>query len=335
MTQPEIEPCTPPLPIDQIVFDAAELMAEYPPRWQHANKAAVFQIANSSGFPYQGEIHYARWKALRLAGPVEKRSHVQVTPGFFEYSPPAPGFTEWHVNFADRHLFGFYSSALMAQDEMQVAEHPTLASLREALLAQHRRAETLDAQGDPTPITVSGVQRRCSIDSKPDPQAGRPEGLYGNAFARAARDQVIAATRALSPPTISNILAMAAPAYGSGRYSLDQIQQVTQNACTGFMAARVESDRVNPTNRRTLIHTGFWGCGAFGGNRILMTMLQALAADLAGVNLHFHAADESGAALVHQTLEQYRCLLESAPSLEQLFDWIDQQAFQWGISDGN
>ncbi len=335
MTQTEIEPYKPAIPIDQSTFDAAELMAEFPPRWQHANKAAVFQVANSSGFPYQGEIHYARWGALPLPEQVEKRSPIQVAPGFFEYLPPAPGMTEWHLNFADRHLFAFYGSALMAQDELQVAEHPVLGSLREALLAQHRPAETLDAQGDPTPVTVSGVQRRCSIDTRPNPPAGRPDGLYGNAFARARTDQVIAASRALSPPTISNILAMAAPAYGSGRYSPDQIRQISLSAYTGFSAARAESARLDPANQRTRIHTGFWGCGAFGGNRRLMTLLQALAADLAGVDIFFHAVDEAGAALARQALEEYQRLLTAAPSLEQFLGRIDQQAFQWGVSDGN
>lgn len=52
-----------------------------------------------------------------------------------------------------------------------------------------------------------------------------------------------------------------------------------------------------------MIHTGWWGCGAFGGNRRLMAILQFAAAQLAGVDaVVFHrgsddAADEAGAAL--------------------------------------
>lgn len=55
---------------------------------------------------------------------------------------------EWHVNFADYNLFGYYGGNLFAQDEMQVQsrrhallshsmqvmEHPSLGSIREALL---------------------------------------------------------------------------------------------------------------------------------------------------------------------------------------------------------
>jgi len=310
-------------------------MVEYPPHWQHANKALVFQVASSSGDPFQGEIHYARWKALPLPEELHPGSLFQVAPGFFDYPPPAQGQVEWHLNFADRHLFAFYGSALMAQDELQVAEHPILGSLRHALLARGSQAETLDEDSQPTPITISGVQRKCRIDTKPDPQAGRPNGLYGNLFARASREQVIAATHPISPPTISNILAMAAPSYGSGRYRLDQIRQITQNATTGFRAARAESTRLDPTAQRTLIHTGFWGCGAFGGNRILMTMLQALAAEITGVDLRFHAGDPAGVSLAVRAYQDYQQMLTGTSSLEQVLNRVYQQAFLWGISDGN
>ncbi len=322
-------------PIDQIRYDTGRLIEDFPPRWQHENKKSVFEIACSSGFPFQGEIDYARWGAIPLPERVEMYSHFSVVPGYFNYFPPAAEIVEWHLNFADRHLFVAYRSALMAQDELQVAEHPILGSLREALISQGRTPETLDDQGAPTPITITGVQRRCSIDTSPDSQAGRPDGLYGNAFARASRDQVIAATRPISPPTISNILAMAAPAYGSGRYRLDQIQQITQNAYTGYMAARAESARIEPAARRALIHTGFWGCGAFGGNRTLMTILQALASDLAGVDIVFHAFDEAGVASARQALEKYQRMRASNASVAQILDKVNQQAFQWGVSDGN
>jgi hypothetical protein len=39
----------------------------------------------------------------------------------------------WHVNFADPQLFVAYGSQLLAQDELQAAEHPLLGSIREAL----------------------------------------------------------------------------------------------------------------------------------------------------------------------------------------------------------
>ena len=42
-----------------------------------------------------------------------------------------------------------------------------------------RFAETLDDDGNPTPITITGVQRRCAINTQPNPEIGCPEGIYG------------------------------------------------------------------------------------------------------------------------------------------------------------
>ena len=42
----------------------------------------------------------------------------------------------------------------------------------------------------------------------------------------------------------------------------------------GFRAAVLESD-----GNAVVVHTGFCGCGAFGGHRVLMAMLQLVAAE--------------------------------------------------------
>jgi len=43
---------------------------------------------------------------------------------------------------------------------------------------------------------LTGAQRRCTVDTMPNPGVGRPHGLYGNAFARASVEQVLAASSA-------------------------------------------------------------------------------------------------------------------------------------------
>jgi hypothetical protein len=248
---------------------------------------------------------------------------------------PASAAVEWHMNFADPQLFIAYGSALLAQDELQVAEHPLLGSLREALVSLGKEPETVDANGRPTPITISGVQRRCAIDTAPSPKEGRPRGLYGNAFARAPVEKVIAATRPLSPPTISHILAMAAPSGGYGLYRREEIVYAVSAAHSGFSGARAESGRLAATASRTVIHTGFWGCGAFGGNRVLMTILQALAADLADVDVVFHAFDDAGVALAERARARYERLRASTSTVAQVLDALMEQRFSWGESDGN
>jgi hypothetical protein len=323
-------------PLERAEFDAGRLIQEHPPRWHHRNKRLVFEIACSSGFPFEGRVVYARWAEEQPPAVVTARPQFSVCRGVFDYAPPTePAAVAWHLNFADPSLFCAYGSSLLAQDELQVAEHPVLGSLRDALASMGKEPSTVDERERPTPVTVSGVQRRCAIDTRPNPAAGRPGSLYGNAFANAPAEQVAAATRPLSPPTISNILAIAAPGGGYGAYTREEIVYVANAAYTGFSAARRETQRLAPTGSRTIIHTGFWGCGAFGGNRTLMTILQALAADLAGVDMVFWAFGEAGVELAEDARRQYERVRDASASVSQLLDDLVQQEFQWGVSDGN
>lgn len=323
-------------PLDQMTFEAGALLATHPPQLYDDNKILVFEIARSSGFPFEGPVAYARWPVQEPPGEVTQRCGFAIQAGIFDYAAPRdPALAAWHVNFADPELFVAYGSPLLAQDELQVAEHPILGSLREALLARGMPALTVDESGQPTPVTVTGVQRRCFLETRPSLVAGSPAGLYGGAFALAAAEQVRAATRALSPPTVSNILAMAAPMGGSGAYTLDEMLGALRTAYTGFAAARQESGRLAPGITRTVVHTGFWGCGVFGGSRTLMTILQSLAADLAGVDLVFWTVGAEGARLGNTARERYERLRDITRAVPELMDALLEEGFAWGVSDGN
>lgn len=325
-----------PQPLDRMQFDAASLIDAHPPRWHHPNKQAIYDLVLASGHAFGGQIAYARWPALQLPSTLTVQNEHRISQGVFAYLPPAkPDDVDWHVNFADPSLFVAYASPLFAQDELQVAEHPILGSLREALVAMQKRAETVDARHEPTPITISGVQRFCAVDTRPNPGAGRPRGMYGNRFAHESVRNVIAATTLISPPTITNLLAMAAPACGHGEYSHDEIKYIVSTAYTGFAATRRESAEFAGEKCRTVVNTGFWGCGAFGGNRTLMTMLQALAADLADVQLVFHAFDAAGVDLAGDAWQRYGRMRTEISAVEEMLEALVQEEFQWGESDGN
>jgi len=323
-------------PIDHFQFDAGALIRNHPPLWRDQNKKTVFGIACNSGAPFAGQIVYRRWAEQPLPEAVMQYRHFEVRPGVFDYAAPSDSATiAWHVNFADPELFVAYGSSLLAQDELQCAEHPVLGSLRQAVMASGGRARVIDGEGRPTPVTITGVQRRCVIDTLPNCAAGSPGGLYGNAFAHASEAQIQAATRALCPPTLSNILAMAAPSYGSGVYLADEIADTTITAFTGFSAARCESERLVGPRARTVIHTGFWGCGAFGGNRTLMTILQAVAADTAGVDVVFWAFDDAGLRVVNDACESYKKARDAVSSVAGVLDRVAALRLRWGVSDGN
>jgi hypothetical protein len=321
-------------PIERLEFDTAQLVAEHPPRWTNANKLVVQAIACPPGTAHGGRIKYSRWAAMALPDTIPDRTTaIEPREGFFDYPVSESGELIWHLNFADPHLFGYYGGPLFAQDEMQVTEHPALASLREALTARGARALTVD-RGGPTPVLVAGVERRCRVATNPHAAAGRPHGLYGNAFARAPAEAIRNATTAITPPTISNIIALAAPSHGSGRYSPEQLYGILETAWTGFRAAALETRRFAGDGVRAAVHTGFWGCGAFGGNRVVMTALQLAAARIAQVDLVFYV----GPAAALRDFEEGRAAFGKAAEGGTVAGLIERMAgmgLRWGTGDGN
>lgn len=166
----------------------------------------------------------------------------------------------------------------------------------------------------PTPCLTMHVAREVSIDAL-------GSALYGHAFARAKISEIQDACQWISPtwPSYSNILAMEALKYGKGRYTHQQIAATIQTILTGFTAARLESEEEarrcfgckhaaasssessgfsppSPSSSnsvRTVMHTGNFGCGAFGGNKELMFLLQYLCARASGTHeLVYHVLSE-------------------------------------------
>ena len=326
--------------LDDISIDGESLFKDYPPMWHDDNKLIVYEITKSSGYPFNGKISYKRWRPFVLPKRIDNhRLKFSAHADVFKYPEQKdPKIVDWHLNFADPDLFVAYRSELLAQDEIQVAEHPILGSIREMLISKKCYAETLDDDGNPTPITITGAQRRCVINTQPNPKIGCPDGIYGNAFEIATEEQVRASISTISPPTISNILAISAPYGGSGYYTMEDMLKVLITAYTGFSCARKESQRLVPENPKTKIHTGFWGCGAFGGNRELMTILQCFAADLAKVDLEFWAVNDSGFKIAKESYFQYHSITEPRAITKFTRSFLSRlvgRKYQWGESDGN
>jgi hypothetical protein len=306
-----------------------ELMERHPPQLGSPHKRAVYELCagRSRGVP----VEVTRWRAMPLPAEIGAPIAIDAREDVFGYEPADPATVAWWLNFADRRLFFAYGSPLFAQDEMQVAEHPVLGSVREALVALDRSElePVTRTTTSATPVLVRNAERRCAIATAPDASAGRPRGLYGNRFAAASLDAVRRATRVLVPPALSNILAIQAPAGGRGSYSLEDIHDIVTTAYTGFRAARAESGVA-----RTVVHTGHWGCGAFGGNRVLMAVLQVLAARAAGLDrIVYHTVDASGSAALREADGVLAELGDGA--LEPALAKLARRGFAWGVSDGN
>ena len=297
-------------------YDPDALLAAHPPQLRHPNKRTVFELACPPGATHRGPITVTRWRAAPLPAQLAS-TEVVALPGVYEYSAEQG---VWHVNFADPELFFGYGSGLLAQDELQGAEHPLLGPVRHALIADGEPALT-EEDGEPTPVLVAGVERRCEIDTRE---------LYGNRFAAAHTSEIRRGVRLIDPPTRTNLIAIAAPSGGAGTYAPEQLAYVLVAAYTGFAAAVTES-RDTPVE----IRTGFWGCGAFGGNRHAMTLLQILAARLAGVaRLRFYVFDDQGRADFQQGTADLDRVLAGGAGISSVLDRVAALGYEWGVGNG-
>jgi hypothetical protein len=94
---------------------------------------------------------------------------------------------DWWVNFADPHLFVAFQGRLFAQDEIQVAEHPSLGHLKIKLVSifsefpltipKEDSGDVLPETrhgGQGTPILIRNIERRCSVAVDANKEEGRP-----------------------------------------------------------------------------------------------------------------------------------------------------------------
>lgn len=86
-----------------------------------------------------------------------------------------------------------------------------------------------------------------------------------------------------------------------------------------------------------VVHTGWWGCGAFGGNRVLMAILQLIAAEMAGVDqlvFHFGGSGEAGSLTEAVALIEGDTAFAGAIATTALIDRLVAMRFEWGASNG-
>jgi hypothetical protein len=313
-------------------YEVSELVKEYPPSFSNRNKTHLLSLHHNME-PYEGKLTYTRWKKMNLPETYTKNATLlEVREDIYQYERhESQDEVEWYVNFADQVLFVAYSGPLFAQDEIQVAEHPILASLVTLYRSKYkndtnRRPYTTNGT-DPTPVLIQGAQRRIHVELT-------NSGLYGNAFARGTTEQVTKATTLIRPPTVTNLIAIEAP-QGYGTYAAYTIEFILVTAYTGFMGAKVQGG----ISKKCVIHTGNWGTGAYGGNKILMAMLQIIAARLAGIDqLVYHTFMPVFTAAYKEalhTLDNKLAPEGKTVNIRDLINKIESLGYRWGFSDGN
>lgn len=338
-----------------VLFDcatcAAALSKAYPFKFRNENKQVVQSMAYPDAAQESGQIALVRCDTSgfgTLKWPCTGASSITIERGFFSYTARSKSREAWYPNFAHDHLFVAWNTNLLAQDELQALEFPILVSLRLALLQEApTHARTRGRDGKATPVLIRGAQRRCAIDTSSSPS------IYGNAFQSAGEELIRSrVTLPVGAGSLGNIYAMEAPARGYGQYKYEQIRDILMTAYSAFGAivrlSGSSSEKISGgsssgaeggrsgrhvDDRQVELHIGFWGCGAYGGNRVLMILLQLLAARLAGVPHVVVNAPVGFESDAESAIE----LLQMAPLHEfnGLLVWICEQQFKWGQSDGN
>lgn len=127
-------------------METRELVSRYPPRVEHAKKRFLFELALNR--EVQGALNIYRYGEIPLPEiftPLLPETEIAATHGFFRYRDN-DNADHWYMNFAHHNLFHGYGHFMFAQDEIQVAEHPALASAREMMLARQDELRPLTVE---------------------------------------------------------------------------------------------------------------------------------------------------------------------------------------------
>ena len=182
-----------------------------------------------------------------------------------------------------------------------------------------------------------GAERRVRIQTDRRAERGGPSWLYGVAFAEAAPEVVRQATVRIDPPTISNIIAIAAPVGGYGRYRREEIELALSTAYSGFRAAVLESRRrAGPTAR-------LYPLRLLGLRRLRRQPRHDDAAPAprgrnGGLDgLVLHVGEPAGRASVERAIGLLRDGLEAAGPTDtaELISRLESLGLEWGRSDGS
>ena len=129
------------------------------------------------------------------------------------------------MNYADPKLFGEF----FAQDEIQVLEHPILACVRRYLLdpgKEDMTPKTVVENGSEviaTPYLIEDVPLWMTVNSYQKLNDGMFVRIYGASFTEAPQEAIDAGCKVYNGDIKNNIMVIAAPSFGQGKYSYDEI----------------------------------------------------------------------------------------------------------------
>ena len=340
MTEPR-DPAVPE-PLQRRTYEAAALVRQHPAVLRNENKQLLYAIACPPGAVHAGRLEYSRWPEIPLPLPRRGRPGPRCPTGrgsrWLLRLPPGPRSgrrrrVARQLRRSESLLRLWLGALRPGRDPGRRASGPRIAAR-----GARRGRPTDDDERERAPDAGARHGGRATRQhrDRPGGREGRPElalrhGVCeGHAPTPSARRRH-GSIRRRSPTSSRSV----APYGGRGRYQREQIGLAISTAYSGFRAAVLESRRTAGPDALVAIHSGFWGCGAFGGNRVMMTLVQLLAADMAGVaRLVLHVGDPGGRTSVERALALAPDLA-TATSATELIARIEALGLVWGVSDGN
>jgi len=227
--------------------------------------------------------------------PPDAQTQVVLQEGSFDYPLSTDEEVHWTANFGDSNVFGYCKTGLFAQDELQVAEHPALVNVHEAF----HQDPTFGRLQPGSALLIQGALRYGAIDTAK--RIDRINGtLYGNNFQRASEEEIDSVTTRLEGENLrpSNIFVIAAPRIAprlEGQpYTLQTLTEIARTAYAAFKGIVDISTPVQPSGEfdgdvprarpRIVVHTGNWGCGAFGNDVKTQAAIVIAMARAAGID---------------------------------------------------
>lgn len=182
----------------------------------------------------------------------------------------------WIVDFANKRLGGAWLGYGMAQEEKFFIERPDYGALCAKSLL-----EMPDPLAEPIASPFSMHPNEAWI------LRGAPRFAEVRWYGYTPKD-ALSKMDLLDPAhdrgTMPSVVCIDAIKASFTHYNREHLQMMLAKAYTGFAAARHDPQF---GGART-IATGSWGCGAFMNGEPVMFVVQTLAANLAGLRLHYH-----------------------------------------------
>ena len=307
-----------------------ELIKGYLPKYKLDCKQKAFERALQVHEHDDGDIevsHVMCDNSISDEVLTRKKFKLIMDRDFYDYRKARAGEDTWFVNFADPELFVAAEGTLFAQDEIQTLEMPLLAAFRRYVDSNHIGgfAPYTQYSGNPTPYLFKNVPYWIKVDTRPLLRNGTRGNIYGSNLVTASDKEIEAGIRTVDGEYRVNVLAIAAPGNGFGRYNTEEISLVVRTLLCAFSAVKAQS------TGRVVIHSGNWGCGAFGGNLEFMYLAQMYAASVCGIDeLVLHDIKYE----VEDSIQAFN-KMQDGMKLADVVESLYSKGYEWKESDGN